>query len=445
MSDLLRDTSNEPLETTATSPMIEKINALLESYPLASLLPYETFEQETGLYFNKSSTGFVLGAEPLTGASEETIRILSSLITDNLPEHASLQFLIFASPLLEEPFHNWQQQRKEASDIHQTLARKRVEHLNQGRFVSLTKNNVYLIRNFKVVISCTLPGHLKSIELERFLNFREGFITSLKSLGMPTWNMLPPLLIGFLDEVVNPSLHKKTENYRWDEQQSLSAQITSSETSLQVSPTGLTFNESGWAVRTFSVREYPSHFAHWGMNDLIGDAFNDKLSIPCPFLLSFSIYKPREEEMNRRMTFKNARATQQAASPLARFMPLVLKTEADWKYATHAVEEGQKFVKGMFQAVLYSPISKADEAEFALRSLFTAKGWKITKDNYLSLQSWLAALPMMVGEEMVRDLDKFGRLKTFLTNGAANLTPLLGEWKGSSTPRMLLLGRRGQV
>lgn len=425
--------------------ILNNTNLLLESHPIASLLPYETFDKESQLYFNKGSTGFVLQASPLTGANEETIRLLTSLITESLPETCALQCLTWASPHIDTQLEHWQAQRQNDSSIHQTLAKRRMVFVQRGRFNSLTKSTQFLVRDFQVVISAAQPGHLKGMELDRLINFREGIISALKSLGMPMTAMQPAELISFLDELINPSTQKAWESFVWNESEPLNQQIASSETCLQVTPEGLYFNEGAWDVRTYSIREYPNQWAQWGMQDLLGDILNDKLSIPCPFVLSFTIYKPTEEEMRRKASFKNTRATQQAASPLARFLPLVSKIEADWKYATHALEEGQKLVKGMFQIVAYALKDQGDNAEFAVKSLFTSKGWKVMKDKYVSLPAWLSTLPMMMAESVVDDLEKFGRLKTFLSNTAANLMPLQGEWKGSQTPRMLLFGRRGQL
>lgn len=427
------------------SPAIKRANALLENQPIASLFPYESFDTETSLYFNKGSTGFALACEPLTGANSDTVRLLSSIIAESLPEGSTLQFLTLASPLLDNHFSAWQTQRQNASELHRTLASKRVEYLQQGRHTSLVKNNHYLLRDFKVVLSCSLPGHLTGMALDNFINFKEGLMTSLKSLGMPASAMQPDELLKLLDELVNPSRQKSYEQFSWNEKEPLATQVSTPETSMQVSADGLCFNEGEFDVRAFSVREYPKAWTAWAMADLIGDAFNDKLTIPCPFLLSFSLYKPSHEEMARRANLKNARATQQAASPIARFIPVVSKISSDWKYVLHQLEEGQKLVKGFFQIVTYAPKAQGDNAEFAVKSLFTAKGWKIVKDKYVSLQSWLATLPMVVNDAMVHDLEKFGRFKTLLSSNAANLAPIQGEWKGSVTPRMLLSGRRGQV
>jgi hypothetical protein len=45
---------------------------------------------------NKKSIGFILEASPLTGASEETVNILSTILTNTLPPNADLQFLLWA-------------------------------------------------------------------------------------------------------------------------------------------------------------------------------------------------------------------------------------------------------------------------------------------------------------------------------------------------------------
>lgn len=49
------------------------------------------------------------------------------------------------------------------------------------------------------------------------------------------------------------------------------------------------------------------------------------------------------------------------------------------------------------------------------------------------------------GEGFWEDLKFHGRLKTTISTESSNLLPLQGEWKGTESPGMLLVGRRGQV
>ena len=76
---------------------------------------------------------------------------------------------------------------------------------------------------------------------------------------------------------------------------------------------------------------------------------------------------------------------------------------------------------------------------------YRANGWQLRRVPYLQLQSFLAALPMMMTEGLYEDLKQLGRLKTMTAFNAVNVAPLQGDWKGTRSPALLLASRRGQL
>lgn len=51
----------------------------------------------------------------------------------------------------------------------------------------------------------------------------------------------------------------------------------------------------------------------------------------------------------------------------------------------------------------------------------------------------------MPGPGFVEEMRILGRLRTFLTWSCINTAPVIAEWKGTGTPLLMLLGRRGQI
>jgi conjugal transfer ATP-binding protein TraC len=54
-------------------------------YKISDFLPYRSFEEETQLFINQDSLGFVLETAPLVGASEEMQKEVSNLFQQLLP------------------------------------------------------------------------------------------------------------------------------------------------------------------------------------------------------------------------------------------------------------------------------------------------------------------------------------------------------------------------
>jgi len=426
-------------------PTISMIKNLFDHHMIASLLPYESYDEETSLFVNKKSKGFLLEASTLIGSSEEIENILSSIITDTLPPTADLQFLLWASPKIQpilKSFHSY----RSKNDTFGWLADKRIDYLQKGAKTSLSSFGSLLLRNFRLFISVSIPKKQDDCE-SSLIGLRDDLESSLKSINMANKRINAEEFISTFTDIIVPSSDIAPSDFRWNDLDSIAIQMTDPEWGVKVNPDNLIFSSENETVdvRCLTVREFPQKPTQWKMTENIGQLFNATLQIPCPFVISFSIRKINQEKAitNTQMTSMNREST--AKSPLAKFKPSVNKEYEDWQFVKHRLSEGDSLVKTYYQVVLFSHPDKASSNEKRLRDLYRANGWKLRKESFLQLQSWLAMLPMMVSEGLFDDLKHFGRLKTMTAFNAVNVAPLQGEWKGTKTPSLILPGRRGQI
>ena len=193
------------------------------------------------------------------------------------------------------------------------------------------------------------------------------------------------------------------------------------------------------------MQDYPKTTALWKTADNIGQLFNISLQIPCPFLVSLNIHTLDFEKSIAQAQLKFMDKDKTARSPLSKFKPTMAKEYEDWALIRERLADGDRMVKTLYQVIMYTEPGKANSAERKIRDLYRANGWKLKKLAYLQLQSFLAMLPMRMTEGMYKDLKVFGRLRSMTAFNAVNIAPLLGEWKGSKTPSLILPGRRGQI
>ena len=78
-------------------------------------------------------------------------------------------------------------------------------------------------------------------------------------------------------------------------------------------------------------------------------------------------------------------------------------------------------------------------------SLFLSKLFKVESNTGVHLHSLLTTLPLSWNAQGVAGLKEFDELRTTISTESANLALLQGEWKGTSTPGIILGGRRGQL
>ena len=444
---------------------------------ISDLLPYRSFDDSRQIFINDNSVGFVLEATPLIGATDNVIDTLSGMFSDALPEGCTIQFINFASPKVGPLFDAWKGPRDIKGGIYKKLAEKRIDHLKTANHQTIFINSSpFTLKNFRLIISVSLAikkgeasdlmgqavgliaggdKNKKNEEtsfvelLTKIASFKETFKTTLRTAGIPSTEMLPEHLINFLDEIINFNVATHKQNLSYNPLDSINKQIVDPENFLKIEADQLTVyadnNDKKTHIRCFSVRNFPNSWAQWQCRDLIGDYFQDLRRMEYPFLTSFSVTLPyNEDALKAKAKAKNFNATRLQGSELSKFIPEMKTSAAEWRFVTEKINSGQRILKAVYQAVIFAPSDKINEAEQTIKSIYKGVGWDIVRDKYMNLQSFLATLPFTQSDGLFEDLEKLNRTKTMVSWTVANLAPLQGEWSGMSSPCMMLYGRRGQ-
>lgn len=427
------------------------IRQFFHHHRLEELLPYESYEPSQGLFYNRSSLGFVLETLPLVGCTEEMQREVSGLFQHTLPEGSNLQVMLWADPHIGSILEQWEAPRRSQQETLALLAQNRTTFLKDQVYNS--QNFPYTLRTFRCVLAYSQKGHTRNpVEIEKILSLKEQIMTTFKLLGLPVWAWDATQLLQFMDSWINlkaSSNSLQPSSLQWNPYDSLSLQIPSSETAYQIDETGIVFNEGDVITKTYSVRRYPFQWSLHAMNELIGDPLRDALRIPCPFLIHYGVHVPKQEHLKTKLLSKASYVERQAHSTIGKHIPVLVAEAEELGFARIQLSKGERIVRSnlsiMLQAPKGSQNASINQAEQILLSLFRSKEWELQVDKYIQLQAFLSHLPMNWGEGMVEDLNYIQRLKTTLSTESANLLPIQGEWRGTKSPGMLLAGRRGQL
>jgi conjugal transfer ATP-binding protein TraC len=448
-------------------PSQTQMNDFFDTHRLADVLPFEYYDEDTGLFYNDDSYGFMYELNPLTGADESVANIIAGLFTQGLPDGISFQYTLWGSPTILPRLTYWANSRITDDDlcerdsltedghldarshnIYHALARRRVGYLAAGAHKSLLSTQPMVVRDYRLIVSAILPLPLPSrkIHAEReAVQLRKSMMGTMNSAGLYGEYVDANRFVDIMDDILNQrfGMEQKREPAKWDELSLLKNQVVHPDTSLQVGRDGMMMSNAD--VRCFSVRTYPSEWALWGMSELVGDFFQNALRIPCPFLFTANIHIPDQVASKHITKLKAARATQASESTVGRYVPVWHEKKREWDYVNKKVEEGHTLCRMSHQLILFAEPGQGEMAANLVKSLFKSKGWDITLDRFIQVHALLSALPFSLTPVMVREMEKLGRMRTFLTWTAANLLPIIGEWKGSSSPLMALVGRRGQL
>jgi len=440
---------------------------------LTGILPYLAWQEDARLFAldqggfgerEENAIGFCIETMPQTGANDEMEKVLASLFV-SCPPGTGIQVSLYGSPhilpilktqanLLPTSAIDAEAEgvQRRNSNIFRLLARRRIDHYMKGVSESIFGHQTYLLRDFRSVISVTLPLDPElPADVDEALRIRESIHATLKSAHLPGHDWGPDDLLNFVADFFDHArlfAGGSVTPIHWDADQPLRKQISNLEIASRVGDGDLRFRKAGGAesvLQLFSVRQYPRYFRLSGMNYLIGDPYQLALAMPCPFIITMGAVALDYESARTRAQMKAARATQSAGSYLAHFQPDLQERKRDWDIVLKTFDSGRTVVGMYHQVCLVSRVEDASRSEHSVRAVWRARGFDLTKDFYLQHQALTATLPMTLTPALQNDLRQFGRINTKTADNAVMTSPLIAEWKGTQTPVMTLFGRRGQI
>lgn len=440
------------------TPTIQALREFSERYAFASILPYEAYDKETGLYFNRDTIGFVLYCVPATAISAPELNVLNGIFSMSHKANTSIQISIYGDPNVDPILDNWANFGSLPKDhafkpMLQMLAKNRVDYLRFGKWESLFADESALVKNCHLLVSLTIPVHdglsptdMPDDDLAFLIRTRDAIAGTLRSSKIYSQPLEPDGLIALMDGLLNPS---KTAKPRllYDEDNLINRQIVDNDTQIlfDAGVSSITHNDETYSILPFHVRQFPQVWPGYKNAELIGSFTNSILRHSCPFVLTLTVNVPDQVSEKSTVTKKQLRATQMSTSPLSKYVPQWTDRKKDWDFASGRVDQGNKMLEAFFQILLICPQGKEQQCEQALKGIYDSVGWVLSRSRYFPVHSLLGALPMGVCKDTYRALKMFGHYDKRLSWTCTNIAPWIGEFKGTKTPLLLLSGRKGQL
>ena len=455
---------------------------------MADWLPWVVFDEDTGLFWiegkkpgSYEGIGFCMELTPQTGSSETMANVLAGLTRLAAPAGTGVQVTLLGSPRIEpivkcaldstisaaQARQLQKEGRKGAATVEQaeamhSMAERMATHLYKGSTDELFPNFNYRFKDYRVVLSVVWPtANPKSEKVQQdVLAMREQITSAAGQFYLFDRHWGPQDLLEFAALLLNPHrMYERTWPTRtYDDSKELRHQVLDNDNAIDIEESRVVFasrvdRKDAIAMRALSVKSYPVQMTLNAMAQLLGSPYNDRAQYTGPFIITAGFsYLDYEREKNR-VQLRSARAQQNAEGPLARYMPQLVDIAGDWKMLQDAYDIGLGSVKMYHQVLVYARPEAIDEAEQSAKAIWREAGFELQRDRFVQVQGLLGALPMTFGPLLQRDMAMSQRLSTKTSYNAANLLPLIAEWKGTGprqgqahpTPQLLLGGRRGQV
>jgi conjugal transfer ATP-binding protein TraC len=407
---------------------------------------YESYDEESGLFFNRGSVGFVLIANPLPGADLTAEGEIADFIAnvENLPNGSSIQILMIGSSDINFLLERWSNERR--GEIYIEMAKRRCSFLNK----KAKEDGV--IKDSHLLISVTIPD--LDTDLLAMERRRESLKSTFSSIGLWTQDVDDGLLISLLRKIWGrESLNGVTVNPH----ASLSEQILPGDFELS-EENDIVHLKDDTAFIALDAEERPAQWSLGLMDLFLGNEARKGEFIATDYLLHIGIQILPNQSVARAKAFAKREAiAKNIKAGMGKWFPDLLEEDEDMSGAVAELQSGQRVVHIHTNVILRGQKAKVQLAAKAYSSMMRRNGWNFINTKYDHLAHMLAAMPMgMVEFErgyfqkklggVGYALSSIGRGKQTVSGESKALMPIIGEYKGDlNAPGLLLTGRRGQL
>jgi len=425
----------------------QRLEELFARERLSSYLPYEAWDPASGIFIVEHSAsgglGMIYECLPQSGTGLDTIQVLEALYAATfLPAGTTIQAMLYASPSVGSLLSLWGEARS-SQELFKRMAEKRIAMLQDGDGYKGNGISSAPIRDFRLLVSVGLPyagvtpDQSMKIAGETFAKV-EGL---LQSMHLFPQRLSAQGLIGLIFELINPG-HSIDRLPAWEESVPLREQMIFADSPLFIESEQLLLD--GRVIKSLSVKQYPSAATMGTINQVIGDARKGMDQITTPFFLAFNAIILDQDKDIKAIEAKASLITYQSLGFLAKLLPKIQDKKDNFDVLLKGIADGRRLVRGYLHLVLYGEeVHALDRMAQQVAGLFRKQGFILQEDHFIALPLLLSSLPLGLSSEHEQKLLK--RARTILSSNAAYLSPVQADWKGTGSPGLLLISRRGQV
>jgi len=361
-----------------------------------------------------------------------------SLFQEVMEEGSSLQCLLWADHRVDPFLDRWVSKREDAHALFKQIADRRTQFL---------KNNPYFsARIFRFILSYSVPhnGDVDSVLMRSVVEAKSRI---LKTLGVMSYSRpwQAEDLLTTVGGIINFDMSAELKTRNWNQFETLANQVPSGGR-IAIAEDGLTWKgDTDVSFKGYRVVDYPQYWSLASMQQLIGDVFRDAYRINSPFFLHYGVHCPKQSKASASFSRRSQLIENQGKSQmLLRLIPDLANELDESDHVRRAMNEGARLVWTQLGAGLWGEGDRFRASQESIKSLFRINQFNLTETTCLHLPFLLACLPMS-WSDYIHDLRHLNAVKTTVSYECSNFVPIQGEWMGTASPGMLLLGRRGQI
>ncbi len=397
-------------------------------------LPYLYYDDENGLFCNKTSIGFGLLLLPLGGCDETTIVDLNNLLC-TLPEGENWDYQVTmrSTNRVGRSIRDNLEASSRYDGISRTLAENQAvyaEYAARQGFNSNYRSVKFDLREYQVsIFVSSTKGDLKKLaELQSQLK------TSFTQLGMAFKPYDSEMLIGKVRTALN--FDRETlldESFEYNDLEEIYKQCLSNtseyfhhEDSVEYRYTNDDAEIREGRIATFGLQRLPTEFRLYRLSNCFADIIEASRVINCPFEFStsFRVLNSGSETLANDSRIRTCEKW--LDSPMGKLLPNLADELEERKLLRQGLASSEcKTAQMLMTLVIYSDKENLKRDIHAAQSALRNESLRIIPNNIIHAPCFLSTLPFMNSDGFFNDLNRLGLVRKVKTSNLVNFLPFV--------------------
>jgi conjugal transfer ATP-binding protein TraC len=390
------------------------------------------------------SFGFI--CRPLTGADPSLSSRINVLLNQDWPTDTLLPVSLWTSPDIEESLAVMKARRlRQTQPTYQAMTAADIAFLRRGTEVPPESVAGARLRRSEVIVAAKLPiatPRPSSQDLVRAAEFRMATEQSLSTIGLQPEVLSNDRYVRLLSTILNwgdQAGWKDRIIPECDVRRLIRDQVFDYDTDLRTDERGLWLGRK--RVKMLSVKRTPDQVYFGSAQQYLGDLLSGTRGIRQNVLITVTLHYPDAESTRARLETVRQFITNQAARPIARFLPVLQQRKQNFDILFQSFNDGDRPIRAYFGLALFCDEAEEAQAVSNARVYFRELGFQLLEDKYFALPLFLNCLPF--GAECAA-IPSLQRYRPLATRHAIPLLPLFGDWQGTGTPTLNFISRNGE-
>ncbi|MDH5543684.1 MAG: TraC family protein [Nitrospinota bacterium] len=412
---------------------------LSERTKLSDSLPWIYYNDDESCFLNvDGSIGVGWECSPLAFAGDQTVNILKGIFRAGIPEGSVLQFILHADDNIDPLIQSFKENKnKRNNDLVKGIGE------NLGEFFRSSVAGFKMLggipsRNFRLFVYLKIPDS-KGLSKSVMGEIVNAVYECLAGANLGPDKVTGKRLVDWARRILNdiPSQN----NSRYDPLYPIRKQIIFAETEVEDYSDSLRIGSRHF--RCITPKVFPKDVDLFQTNQLFGGVWgliSDNDQIKLPFIYSLNIVF---ENMKAGLHTKCNLVLQQKA--VGSFGITLRRKQEEYLWATDKLEGGEQFVRVIPTLWIYGKDkNRVSETVSRAKRMWESAGYVMQDDRGILRLLLLSSLPFGLINKG-DNVDNIDRDFIVPADTVTSILPIQGDFSGSSSPALMVVGRKGQI